>query len=89
MPSIITIGRADVLLFRASGGRVTAGTGLMQVIGPLITGVVVNNGQILSPGGAPNAILILAVKAGKAQLEIVTGDPFYMPVSISIEVIIE
>jgi len=89
IPSVITIRRADVLLFRVSGGHVTAGTALIQVIGPLITGVFGNNAQIFSPEGAPNAILFLALQAGKAHLEIVTGDPFYTAASRSVEVIIE
>src|SRR5690242_13746029 len=89
LPAAIVIKRSDVLLFRASGGYVTAGSDCIRVTGPMTTGTILADATVISPSGPPNAILFEAILQGKSQIEVLTGDPFYAPIAQHIEIRIE
>ena len=69
----------DVLLFRASGGRVRAGEEVVELLGVFMTAVIGTSGEILEPLGPPNAVLFRALNSGEAKISITAGDPFYDP----------
>ncbi len=75
-PSRLTIHVGDVLLFGATGGHVQFGTDVVEILGPFLQSVLGDSGQILSPAGAPNAVLFLARRPGRATIDVVTGDPW-------------
>src|SRR5258706_12232168 len=88
-PSPLVIESGDVLLLHAIGGSVRAGTGSVEFIGPLLPAVLGDNGQIFVPEGGPNTVLLRAVEAGEAQIDIVQGDPWHSPRLVSLTVRVE
>lgn len=89
LPSSLTVRVGDLLVFGASGARVPADADALERLGPFVPGVVGTNGQVLSPMGAPNAVLFLARGAGTVHLELVTGDPFHGPRTSALDVTVE
>jgi len=79
LPTRLTLTVGDVLIFRATGGHVHSGAEVVEILGPFVRGVVGDNGQIISPMGAPNRILFLARHPGQATIDVVTGDPWRAP----------
>ena len=86
-PLVVTVG--DVLLVRATGGRVGAPGGAVELLGPFLPAVLGDNGEVLSPMGTPGTVLVLARAAGRAVITVMAGDPFQPPqtseLSISVE----
>jgi len=76
LPSDFTLGVGDVLKFWATGGRVQSGAGVVELLGPLLTSVVGTNGEILSPMGGPNVVLLRALQPGRVTIDVITGDPW-------------
>lgn len=72
----LTLAAGDVLKFWATGGRVVSGAGVVELLGPLLTSVLGTNGEILSPVGGPNVVLLRALRPGRATVELITGDPW-------------
>ena len=89
LPPILTIAVGDVLVFNATGGHVQAGADVIELYGPLLPGVVGDKDQILSPMGAPNTVLFLARRPGRATIDVVTGDPWRAPQTIPLDIIVE
>jgi hypothetical protein len=79
LPACLTIAVGDLLHFAASGGHVRSGVEVVQMLGPLLSAVLGTNGEILSPMGAPNNVLFLALRAGHASIDVVMGDPWHAP----------
>jgi hypothetical protein len=84
-----TIKVGDVLLFHAAGGHVRSGDDVIELLGPFVTAVVGNKGDIVTPMGPPSTVLFRARRPGRALVDVVTGDPFHAPrktkVTISVE----
>jgi hypothetical protein len=74
---IINVG--DVLVVGAFGVQVRSGADAVEVVGPLVQGVISDNDQLLSPLGAPNTLLIIARAPGRSVLNLKLGDPFHSP----------
>ena len=89
LPQSIIIERGDLLLFRAPGGHVTAGAEVIELIGPFLSVLMVDDGHILSPMGAPNAVLFLARAKGRAEVQVTMGDPFYASLTTTLEIIVQ
>jgi hypothetical protein len=89
LPARILIDVGDVLLFKASGGRVRSGATAVETLGPFIPGLLGNRGEILSPMGAPNTILFVARHPGHATIDVITGDPWRKSRSTVIDVDVE
>jgi hypothetical protein len=66
----------DVLFFHASGTRVLSEGGVIEVLGTYVSAVAGTEGQIVTPLGPPNVVLLRALRPGKANVCIMTGDPF-------------
>jgi hypothetical protein len=64
-----------MLQFAASGGHALSGP--MQMMGAYRAAVLGQNGEILTPAGAPNIVLFLACVPGHGTIEVVTGDPWH------------
>src|SRR5262249_43030294 len=75
----LTLRAGDPLLFQATGGRVAPGGDAVEMIGPLLQAVVGSHGDVVTPTGAPNAVLFRALRPGRAVVEVVTGDPWRGP----------
>jgi hypothetical protein len=77
LPLTLSLNVGDILLVRASGGHSRTGNSVVQMLGPYVPGVVGTNGQMLTPEGPPTAVLFLANSTGQAQIDVVTGDPWF------------
>jgi hypothetical protein len=88
-PPSLTIQVGDVLAFGATGGHVQSGANVIEILGPFLPAVVGDNGQILSPMGAPNAVWFLARRPGRATIDVVTGDPWQAPQTTTLDITIE
>ena len=89
LPPSLTIQVGDVLLFGATGGHVQSGADVVKILGPFLTGILGDNGQIMSPMGAPNTVLFLARRPGRATIDVVTGDPWHAPQTTPLDIIVE
>jgi hypothetical protein len=89
LPTTLTITVGDVLIFGATGGHVHSGAEVVEILGPFVRGVVGDNGQIISPMGAPNRVLFLARHPGRATIDVVTGDPWHAPKTTALSITVE
>jgi len=89
LPPRLTLQVGDVLVCRATGGHVQSGADVVEILGPFVPGIMGDNGQILSPMGAPNAVLFLARRPGRATIDVVTGDPWRAPQTTTLDLTVE
>ena len=89
LPPSLALRVGDALLCVASGGHVQSGGDVVRILGPFVPGVLADNGEILSPMGAPNAVLYLARRPGRATIDVVTGDPWHGPETTTLEIAVE
>jgi hypothetical protein len=89
LPASLTVRVGDVLMFEATGGHVHSGSDLVEILGPFVPGVVGDNGEILSPMGAPNAVLFLLHGPGRASIDVVTGDPWSASQTMMLELTVD
>jgi len=76
----------DVLLFHATGARVRPGSEGVEILGPFLPAVLGDNGEILTAMGAPNTVLLRALRPGQATIELISGDPWHAPRSTTLEI---
>ncbi len=88
-PSSLTLRVGDVLLFKATGGHVRSGEDVIEMLGAYLPAVLGNNGEILTPMGAPNTVLFRALRPGRASVDVVTGDPWHAPQTTTLGITIE
>ncbi len=79
----------DVLQFKATGGHVQSGGEVVELLGAFLPSILGENGEILTPMGAPNTILFRALRPGRAAIDLVTGDPWHATHTTSIALTIE
>ena len=89
LPKNLTIRVGDVLVFGATGGHVRSGAEVVEILGPFLPGVLGDDGRILSPAGAPNAVLFLARRPGRATIDVVTGDPWHAPQTAPLDITVD
>jgi len=89
LPTKLTIRVGDVLIFGATGGHVHSGAEVVEILGSFVRGVLGDNGQIISPMGAPNRVLFLAQHPGRATIDVVTGDPWHAPKTTALSITVE
>jgi len=88
-PSSLTIQPGDVLLFSALGGHVQAGGGTIEMIGPLRSAVVGDNGAVITPMGVPNTVLFRALQVGRAVIDVIAGDVWSAPEPVVLSIVVE
>ncbi len=88
LPPELVVAVGDVVRFAASGGQVRSGTGV-ELLGVLSESVVGTDGSVLTPLGAPGAVLLRARSPGRAVVDVVSGDPFRSPVTRSVVIRVE
>jgi hypothetical protein len=66
----------DMLMFGATGGRLLDGRATVELVGIFSTGVLSDDGRVLSPVGPPTSILFRALQSGRARIEVIRGDPW-------------
>jgi hypothetical protein len=88
-PSPLAVRRGDVLLLNAAGVRVRSGADAVGVPGPFLPAVVAEDGTVLTPAGPPSTVLLGARRPGLAEVDVVTGDPFYNPGTASLVITVE
>lgn len=88
-PPSITVEVGDLLVFSATGGHVQSGADAVEIVGAFLSSVLGSNGRILSPMGAPNAVLFLARRPGHATIEVVTGDPWHASQTTMLDLTVE
>jgi hypothetical protein len=89
VPPSLTIQVGDVLRFGASGGHVQSGMDVVELLGHFLPGILGESGQVMAPMGAPNAVLFVARRPGRATIDVVTGDPWHAPQTIILDVTVE
>ncbi|MBV9497377.1 MAG: hypothetical protein JOZ54_24280 [Acidobacteria bacterium] len=85
----LSLAIGDVVWFSATGARLDAGNDAVRIVGILQQAVTGPAGEILAPAGPPNVVLVQAVRAGSAQIEIVTGDPWSAVRTTSVRLTVE
>jgi hypothetical protein len=88
-PPALTVLPGDVLLFHATGGHVRSGNQAIDLLGPYLQAVLGDNGAVLAPAGAPNLVLFWARRPGRARIEVIAGDPWHAPQTVTLEITIE
>jgi hypothetical protein len=88
-PSPLTVGRGDVLLFRATGGRVRDGSDVIELLGPFLPAVVGDDGNVLAPMGLPNTVLFRARGPGQALIDVITGDNLHAQQTTALSIRVE
>ncbi|HEY0700254.1 MAG TPA: hypothetical protein VGD43_20920 [Micromonospora sp.] len=88
LPPELTVAVGDILRFAASGGRVREGSAV-EPLGILVGSVVGTDGTVVAPQGPPNVVLFRACSPGRAQVDVVTGDPFRSPTTRDVTVVVE
>jgi len=66
----------DLLVFAASGGRVSTGGSAVRCLGAYMRAVIGTNRAVLEPQGLPNAVVFEALQPGQAAIDVTQGDPF-------------
>src|SRR3954454_12533320 len=83
----IRLAVGDILLIRASGGRLPLGAeAVLTLLGIFRSAVTGPNGAVVEPAGPPDSLLVAASAAGTGSIEAMTGDPFHAPRRIRIAV---
>ena len=88
-PSPLLVSLGDVLLFYVAGGRVRSDGDVIELLGPFLPAVLGDDGTIVTPMGPPTTVLCRARQPGRAQLDVVTGDPFHMPQTTTLRITVE
>ena len=68
--------------------RQDSGAGCVELLGAFLRGVV-GDGRVLSPEGAPNAVVFRAKSPGPARIGVATGDPWHGPRTVPVRVTVE
>ena len=89
LPGRLTMTVGDVLTVAATGGRVTAGAGAVELLGAFLPAVVGPGGDVVAPMGAPGTVLFIARRAGRASVDVMTGDPFGAARATTLELVVE
>jgi hypothetical protein len=76
LPPVLHVRVEDLLLFGASGGRLLEGGTTVELLGIFSTGVLSDEGRVLSPVGPPTSVLFRALQSGLARIELIRGDPW-------------
>jgi hypothetical protein len=87
LPAELVVQVGDLLLFRATGGRVQSGVGVTH-LGSFVAGALTGDGKVVSAVGAPDATLFHALEPGRALIDLFTGDPWRDPrrTTVTVEV---
>jgi hypothetical protein len=88
-PSSLSVRTGDVLLVQATGGRVQSGGDVVEMLGPFLPAVLGEDGSVVTPMGAPNTVLLRAHRPGRAIIDVVTGDPWHAPQSVTLSIVVE
>jgi hypothetical protein len=75
VPSELGLIVGDLIRFTAMGGQVRSGTAV-ELLGIFTDSVVSTDGSVLTPQGAPSAVLFRASVPGNAVIDVVSGSPF-------------
>jgi hypothetical protein len=84
----LVLGVGDVVRFAATGGHVRSGTAV-EILGILTDSVMGTDGSVLTPLGPPGTVLLRARSPGRAEVDVVSGDPFHSPVTRRLVVRVE
>ena len=73
-PLAVRVG--DVLVFQATGARISDGESALEVFGPFVSAVVGESGAVLAPTGFPNAVLARAALRARQPSSCSRATPF-------------
>lgn len=88
-PTPLVIRPGDVLMFTAVGGRLISGGEVAELSGPFTQAVVGDDGDVYSPAGPPNRIIVSARRPGRALIEVFTAEPFSTPHITALKITVE
>src|SRR4051812_46105876 len=78
LPRAVSLRVGDLLLVRATGGSVIAGNAI-EALGQFGAAAVTPDGTVLAAMGGPDAVVFIARAPGRAEIEVVRGDPWQGP----------
>jgi hypothetical protein len=73
-PSPLCVQVGDVLVVYTAGARVRSGDQSIQLLGPFITAMVGQNGEIIEPAGNPGLVILRGLQPGLARVELILGE---------------
>lgn len=88
-PSPLVARSGDVLLFRATGGRLESGGNTVEMLGAFVPAVIGDDGSILQPMGLPDTVLVLARRPGRARIAVILGDLSQPPQAVRVSIHVE
>jgi hypothetical protein len=92
VPLVLDVG--DVLRCHAFGGRIVSAsssgaTNPVRLLGPFVEAVVGIAGQLVSPYGPPNSLLIAAQAPGQTSVSLNVGDPWGQFDEVTVDIVVQ
>lgn len=84
-PSPLRISVGDVILFRATGGRLAEGDAV-EILGPFLPAVFGPDGEVVAPMGTPGSLLAVGKAPGPATIEVFAGGPSRPPTKMMLTI---
>ena len=89
LPSALDMRVGDLLMFAASGGHILEGGAAVELLGSFTSSVISDEGSVLTPLGPPNVVLFRGRRPGRAQIDVIRGDPWQgSPQAQQIEIVV-
>jgi hypothetical protein len=88
-PTSLKLRVGDLLIIKATGIHIESGADILETLGPFVPGLMLENGNIVSPVGAPNTVLLLTHRSGLARIKMIIGDPWHRSDSRMLEITVE
>jgi hypothetical protein len=79
----------DLVVFSASGGRMSTGSPAVRFVGVFIRAGLGLNKAILEPMGRPNAVVFEAQQQGEASIDVIIGDPFGTTATTTLLIVVD
>jgi len=87
--SELAVSVGDVLYLHVMGGKLRqGGEGVVELLGPFIESIFADGAGVLSPLGAPNVLLVRAVRRGRATVDAVRGPDPSSPSRVAIGIVV-
>ena len=87
LPAALSVRVGDILFVHAAGVRLNSGS--VVSLGEFTTAVIGTDGELHTPEGLPNIVVLQAQRPGQAKFQIVSGTVYSDPRNRSIRIIVQ